>query len=291
MGNSPQKSIVANGQESLLRQLSDLYLTGDYHDLTIACQEWERKVHRAVEGNLALIKLDDLHPVMVEKLIYYLYHSEYDDNGYWQDDEDDNNHDLGLKVMKEGEEVQETAGELSEILGQHGKGNEEEGADEGNEEEDTNEAEQEEPQQQDSQLLALNAGMYIIGDRFHLSQLKDLAKKKFSAALIERWDKENLPIVIRTIYENTLASDRDLHDCLVPTLLQHKKAPREAEDFMEVVKTHGDFAVDLVDVWGGEKAAGNSKIKLTSKTQVLDGYSWGFRNDTGKDGIIYSWEE
>lgn len=245
-----------------------------------------------------MIKLDDLHPVMVDKLTYYLYHSDYDDTGYWQEDEDDDSHDLGMEVMKEGEE--EEAGELSEISGQHGKENEEDGADERNKGEDTNEAEQEEPQQRDSQLLALNAGMYIIGDRFDLSQLKDLAKAKFSAALIERWDKESLPKVIRTIYENTSTSDRGLRDCLVPTLLQHTKALREDEDFMEIVKTHGDFAVDLVDALGGGKAAGNSKIKLTSTTNVWNGYSSIFPSSTGKDGMvccpdcnrkhIYSWE-
>ncbi|KAL8925185.1 MAG: hypothetical protein Q9208_003690 [Pyrenodesmia sp. 3 TL-2023] len=175
---------------------------------------------------------------MVDKLVHYLYNSDYEDTGYCPEDE------------KEGKE-KGTTPRVGKEAGQDGKDNAEVGADKDDEKEDRSEVKHESPQQKESQLLALNAGMYIIGDRFDLSQLKDLAKEKFSAALIGRWDKEQLPDVIRTIYEYTLPSDRGLRDCLVPTLVKHKKALRGDESFMKLVKTHGDFAVDLIDAWVG----------------------------------------
>ncbi|KAL8978830.1 MAG: hypothetical protein Q9177_006299, partial [Variospora cf. flavescens] len=162
-----------------------------------------------------------------------------------------------------------------------GKGNVDEGADGGSDEEDRNEGGQKESE---SQLLVLNAGMYIIGDRFDLSHLKALAEEKFSAALIDRWDKEDLPGVIRTIYDNTMASDRPLRDRLVPVLIQHKKALRENEDFMDLVKTHGDFAVNLVDAWGQAH-----KIQLGSRSRASSMYyNDNGRNYTtqGHDGVV-----
>ncbi|KAI4115945.1 MAG: hypothetical protein LQ345_003554 [Seirophora villosa] len=187
---------------------------------------------------------------MVDKLIHYLYNSDYDDTGLLQDDKGKDNDDLGLDVTREGEEGKENTEGINDETGQDGKVNEEEESGWKIDEEDKNEGAKEEPECQEFQILALNVGMYIIGDRFRLSQLKDLAKEKFSAALIERWNKENLADVIRTIYDNTMPSDRPLRDCLVPTLQTNKKALREDEDFMDVVRTHGDFAIDLVDAWG-----------------------------------------
>ncbi|KAI4266277.1 MAG: hypothetical protein L6R35_006966 [Caloplaca aegaea] len=197
---------------------------------------------------------------MVDKLIHYLYNSDYDDTGFLEEDNDN----LSLAAIEEGEEETGTAGAMDEKAAKDGKGNLDEG---GSDEEDRNEGGQKERRRPESQLLSFNAGMYIIGDRFDLSHLKDLAEEKFSAALIDRWDKEDLSGVIRTIYDNTMASDRPLRDRLVPVLIQHKKALRENEDFMDLVKTHGDFAVNLVDAWGQAH-----NIQLESRRRARGNY-------------------
>ncbi|KAL8758873.1 MAG: hypothetical protein Q9199_001162 [Rusavskia elegans] len=97
--------------------------------------------------------------------------------------------------------------------------------------------------------LAFNALMYAAGDKYDIGGLQLLAKAKFSAALVEGWNKEDLPEVIRFIYENTVSSDRGLRECLVPTLIQHKQASRSDDAFRKVVGTVGEFAVDLIDAW------------------------------------------
>lgn len=193
------------------------------------------------------IDLKDIKPVLVDKLVHYLYNFDYEDEGFL------------LEYLQQDEDYEANRSGA--------------GKDRGNEEQEGKET----LQSNESQRLALHVNMYIIGDRFDLSELKDLAKEKFSAALIERWDKEDLPYVIRTIYENTLPGDRPLRDCLFPTLLQHKTALRSNEDFMDAVKTHGDFAVDLVDAWGGGKSTALPEIKLTStnpRTQAFGGFSF-----------------
>lgn len=97
--------------------------------------------------------------------------------------------------------------------------------------------------------LAFNALMYVAGDKYDIGGLKLLAKAKFAAALVDGWNKEDLPEVIRFIYENTVSSDRELRECLVPTLIQHKQALRSDDAFRKVVGTVGEFAVDLIDAW------------------------------------------
>lgn len=97
--------------------------------------------------------------------------------------------------------------------------------------------------------LAFNALMYVAGDKYDIGGLQLLAKAKFSAALVEGWNKEDLPKVIRFIYENTVSSDRGLRECLVPTLIQHKQALRSDDAFRKVVGTVGEFAVDLIVAW------------------------------------------
>ncbi|KAL8870252.1 MAG: hypothetical protein Q9174_003662 [Haloplaca sp. 1 TL-2023] len=102
-----------------------------------------------------------------------------------------------------------------------------------------------------SKTLSINANMYIVGDRYNLRELKDLARQKFQTALSKSWDKENLPDVIRTIYDNTLSSDRGLRDCLIPILQSQKTVLRAREAFMQLVSCHGEFAIDLIDAWAG----------------------------------------
>ncbi|KAL9602949.1 MAG: hypothetical protein Q9219_001474 [cf. Caloplaca sp. 3 TL-2023] len=172
---------------------------------------------------------------MVDKLIQYLYTSDYSDA---------DNYLL----------CENTTGCASESVKDSNMSDEEEGKAE-------SPLRTEEPQK-----LSLNAGMYIAGDRYDLSGLKDLARQKFSTALVDRWDKEDLPDVIRTIYEETLSTDRALRDSLTPTLQKHKQALREDEGFMEVVKSHGDFAVDLIDAWGSARKC--ETLRLSRKNYL-----------------------
>ncbi|KAL8649423.1 MAG: hypothetical protein Q9210_004405 [Variospora velana] len=90
-----------------------------------------------------------------------------------------------------------------------------------------------------STALVVNVEMYIVGDRYQLEDLKELAKHKFSLALASSWNQQTFPEVIRTIYENTLPTDRGLRDLLVPVL--------KSRTLTELIHTYLDFAVDAID--------------------------------------------
>lgn len=117
--------------------------------------------------------------------------------------------------------------------------------------------------------LAINAAMYIIGDRYMIGTLKDLAVAKFSAALASGWNQQDFPEVIQTIYDNTPASDRGLRDCMAPILKAHGKELQKDAAFVEVVRTHGDFAVDLIDAWA--KSISPAEKSVVHKVGGLQG--------------------
>ncbi|KAL8706227.1 MAG: hypothetical protein Q9201_000733 [Fulgogasparrea decipioides] len=97
--------------------------------------------------------------------------------------------------------------------------------------------------------LALDTNIYTMGDEYNMSDIKRLAKAKFSRALPTGWNKEEFPKVIRTIYDTTPASDCGLRDCLVLVLQAYKLELRVSREFMDLMRSHGEFAVDLVDAW------------------------------------------
>lgn len=57
----------------------------------------------------------------------------------------------------------------------------------------------------------------------------------------------------KVVYTTTPASDRGLRDILLVLLVKFKTELRAHEEFMDFVKSDVDFAVDLLDAWGGLK--------------------------------------
>lgn len=113
----------------------------------------------------------------------------------------------------------------------------------------------------ESERLEFNLGMYMTADRYGVNDLKELAREKFAAAIENGWSGDNLSDVVRTIYESTSsAADSELRKRLMSTLQKHKKVLRDNEDLMKIVKTHGEFAMDLIDAWG--KPSGQEDLRL-----------------------------
>ncbi|KAI4091811.1 MAG: hypothetical protein LQ344_003915 [Seirophora lacunosa] len=98
--------------------------------------------------------------------------------------------------------------------------------------------------------LALHMAMYVVGDRFGVPSLKDLASKKFSEPLLHdapNWEHEDLVNVIRAMYDNTPPGDHGLRGCMVPMLRRYIVELRNSEAFTELIQTYPDFAVDVID--------------------------------------------
>ncbi|KAL8737714.1 MAG: hypothetical protein Q9181_001432 [Wetmoreana brouardii] len=160
-------------------------------------------IHLELEGESLSVDLKEEDPVLVGKLVHYLYHFDYVD-----DDKSEDN-DNGTKDH-EGHPAQQSS---------------------------------------ESCALSINTGMYVMGDRYNLVALKNLARAKFSAALPSGWKQDNFPNVIRIIYDQTLTTDRGLRDRVLPVLQAHWQELRTRKAFMAVVQDHAEFAVELIEAW------------------------------------------
>lgn len=176
-------------------------------------------VKQPQEGETSRLDLQEESPAVVAKLVNYLYTCDYDDcildfSGH---DSEDNNANGSEEASNE--DSRERSKSQAFMPGK----------------------------------LALHARMYVVGDMYRVDQLKLLAQAKFSAALVNCWDKEDFPEIIRFIYDNTVSSDRGLRESLVPVLLQQKDKLRADGAFMNVVETYGEFAEDFVSALIGAK--------------------------------------
>ena len=103
--------------------------------------------------------------------------------------------------------------------------------------------------------LMIHAKMYSIADKYDISLLKDLAKNKFKEDIQGQLRPERLVTLIETVYENTVPSDRGLRDCLTSVLKRYKNELRKDAAFMDLVRSGGDLAVDVIDAWTDYQAS------------------------------------
>lgn len=103
--------------------------------------------------------------------------------------------------------------------------------------------------------LILNASMYALADRYDIGNLKTLAKEKFSDLVRGHALDTTFFGAVYVTYNSTLPSDRGLRDCIAPKMRKHWIELRANDIFMDVVKSNGDIAIDMVDTW----AASNDK--------------------------------
>ena len=102
----------------------------------------------------------------------------------------------------------------------------------------------------DNQLMALmiNIYMYAAADKYEIQSLQELAENKFSVAIHKAaWKAPDFPELVNIVYTTTPASDRGLRDIVLKAVNEHRVELNMKKDLMEVVRTNGDFAVDLVN--------------------------------------------
>ncbi|KAL8768424.1 MAG: hypothetical protein Q9209_005330 [Squamulea sp. 1 TL-2023] len=219
--------------------------SGGLEDLTISCGELQWKVHRIVvyshsdwfrkacqpgfkEGKTALINLEEENTALIEKLVDYFYGFDYDDD------------DFGLNEVDQTDDENTNDENTNDENTNDESTHDEHINDENTYDENNNDNDQDHPIPHTCGKLALHAAMYVTADKYDVGTLKVLALAKFSTALVDRWDKEDLPKVICFVYGNTVSSDRGLRESLVPILVQHKQKLRTDEIFMKMVETHGE---------------------------------------------------
>ena len=95
--------------------------------------------------------------------------------------------------------------------------------------------------------LVLHAGMYALGDKHDIKHLEYLAMEYFSESLKGHTFNDDFFNAVAIVYSTTLPSNRGLHDYIAPTMKKYWSKLRGKENFIGVLKSNCDIAIDLID--------------------------------------------
>ncbi|KAF2454058.1 hypothetical protein BDY21DRAFT_291794 [Lineolata rhizophorae] len=109
------------------------------------------------------------------------------------------------------------------------------------------------PEQQpnvDVPYLLVHAKVYALADKYGISGLKALARRKFSTQMAHHFQSAEFPPAIQEVYDSTVDSDRGLRDVVTQTF-RANPALAHRKDVEEVVKETPNLAWELFRMaWG-----------------------------------------
>ena len=104
--------------------------------------------------------------------------------------------------------------------------------------------------------LIAHLDIYVIADKYDVGLLKKLARLRFLDLLNAHqihndlaWIQECFPKAVGAVYRTTMASDTAVRDSLVSMIKGHWALLRNSMPFMDVLRSDGDLAVDILDDW------------------------------------------
>ena len=104
-----------------------------------------------------------------------------------------------------------------------------------------------------------HAAVYSIADKYCVSALKHVAKKKFSDAVGTCWDTDGFSLVITDVYSSTPPNDRDLRDLVLQVSSEHIHVLLKKPSFRRILGDDTGFAVDIIqylaDYYVGSRVA------------------------------------
>jgi hypothetical protein len=99
----------------------------------------------------------------------------------------------------------------------------------------------------DDTELCRHPRVYRLAHDFGIDGLKDLCLQKFNELVREGWSSHVFPTAVLEIYNSAVPTDRPLKDIVVKTALRHIEALQKKASFQDLLRSEGDFAVDLVE--------------------------------------------
>ncbi|TVY45333.1 Arm repeat protein interacting with ABF2 [Lachnellula occidentalis] len=200
-----------------------IYSSGKYSDMTIICKGKTFKVHQCIvclqskplaaamdgkfkEGPSKEIDLEDDQPEIVEKMLSYMYTSDYSDGP--------DSTEPGSTPSKSVPSASSTAVSSSN------------------------------PSPTSASLT--NAQLFVIADKYDIQGLKELAKKKYEEVIADSWNSASFVASLKLLYEETLESDRALKDAAVKVAGQHAKELVDRGEFAALCIEHGQIGFDVL---------------------------------------------
>jgi len=219
--------------------LSSIFESKKYSDLTIRCDDRVFKVHRAIvcprshfftaacdgpfqESINNEITLEEDDPHAVERMLAYLYTSDYCDGDYSGPVEDEASPE---EAPTDEPENEEQSASMSQSI---------------TEEQDNASA------TTDETSLLNNILVYAVAEKYGIAELKELAKAKFQGRVGSLLSAKEFPEIIRELYRTTPSSDRELRDIVAQVCAQQGSTIVDSPDLNTIVVEVGEFGLDLL---------------------------------------------
>lgn len=93
--------------------------------------------------------------------------------------------------------------------------------------------------------LLINTMVYIIGDKYDIQPLKNLAKKKYEAALVTDWNTPSFSASLELLYEELPESDICLTSLALHVACKNVEELKNREEFTTLCKSNPAIAYDL----------------------------------------------
>lgn len=88
--------------------------------------------------------------------------------------------------------------------------------------------------------------LYIVGDKYDIPQMRELATREFITAVENNWDEATFIPLIKSIFEGTASEGNSLREGIIKATLRHIDILEERQDFKHLLKDHSSFSHQLL---------------------------------------------
>jgi len=94
--------------------------------------------------------------------------------------------------------------------------------------------------------LVTNAKVYILGDKYDIPSLKDVAARKYQEIIKDMWNHHTFGESAKIVYDNIVSENDALKKAIVEVITENKSQLLKRDDFISVLRSNGDIAADLL---------------------------------------------
>jgi hypothetical protein len=99
---------------------------------------------------------------------------------------------------------------------------------------------------EDFQCLLHNAEVYVIGDKYDVEGIKQLALAKYKTAVAVYWNSASFVASLRLMYEETRETDSAMKDIAIKAAGEHVHSLVDRGEFVALYKENGEIAFDIL---------------------------------------------
>ncbi|KAF1953420.1 hypothetical protein CC80DRAFT_420445, partial [Byssothecium circinans] len=103
------------------------------------------------------------------------------------------------------------------------------------------------PPEYDTGAMLLHSKVYEVAEKYQVTELKELAAKKFSLACGLHWEKDEFVDALRHACISTVTEDKGLRTTLAKTVADHMELLKK-EAVKELLSENGDVAVQALEL-------------------------------------------